>query len=224
MKNSLMKYLMKETLEDHNALEDTDFALALKNRTLKSSKIVELFACYLDIYCALEESIEDCDIDWIKKLWLSTNPRKPALIHDYAMLVEHEGKVDLPLNVLHAKKGFASEILSNTSQRPEALVGHLFVAEGSRLGATKIRMHASAITNRDPEEFHFYRPYPNPPQAWKAFYQKMEGLCPYNDREFVLQGAASHFKRFRTLFDAFSLRQVSKPSVESIDLAAPMSG
>ena len=137
MTATIMRRLRDGTRAWHDALEATPFSLALLDRTLPLDRYVGQLAAYRIILDALETRLAGTDDETVAAVWRADLAKVPLLERDLAFFDMGE----FPTETLDVARQCAAAI---DGQEPVALLGFLYVLEGSTLGALDLSWHVRA--------------------------------------------------------------------------------
>jgi heme oxygenase len=137
MTATIMGRLREETHTWHDALEATSFSLALQERRLPLDRYAGQLAAYRIILDALETRLSATDDEIVAAVWRPDLAKVPLLARD----LEFFGASEFPSETLDVARRCAAAI---NNLEPVALLGFLYVLEGSTLGALDLSRHVRA--------------------------------------------------------------------------------
>lgn len=208
----LMAYLKKATSSIHGRLHDAPFFVALAAGELPLESYVGHLRSLLAMHGVIESVLVDCqdqsvtavwDKGRVKCHWLQQDLQffQPRIVADLKEAVEVTQRV-------------ADYLRLESIRKPIALLGWLYVLEGSTQGALIIRPQITrAFGLVDAEGTRYLQAYGQQTQArWEAFSRRMDALLlTAQTREDILQAANELFGFFDALFSAlYPFRPESK--------------
>lgn len=131
--------LRASTRQHHDALESTGFARALLSRTLPLDRYVGQLAAHRIVLHALEGELSRAADPAVVRVWSPELVKVPLLDQDLNYFAA-SGTAPCPL-ALGPARAFARETERTAASAPRALLGFLYVLEGSTLGAMTLRRH-----------------------------------------------------------------------------------
>jgi heme oxygenase len=190
----IMDRLRAETRDAHDATEAIPFSQAMLERTLPLEAYVGQLAAYRAVHQALDHALASSEDPSTKAVWRDDLAKAPLLDRD----LTHFAHVDLAGCdlALHAAERFAAAIDERAARDPIALLGYLYVLEGSTLGATVLRVHIAAAYGLQGEAgLAYYSPYGNAVMPhWKQFKERMNALLlSVDEQERILAAAREAF-------------------------------
>ncbi|QOV38497.1 biliverdin-producing heme oxygenase [Streptomyces ferrugineus] len=141
----------------HDALESSDFALALRDGTLPLPRYVGQLAAFRDVWEALETELAELShatCPEIARVWSPDFVKVPLLDADLRHFTA-SGAVPAAL-AAEATHAFADEIRRTSAADPPQLLGFLYVLEGSTLGARSLRPLVRAAYGLGAEGVAYY--------------------------------------------------------------------
>lgn len=127
---TLMQRLKATTMEAHKITEGHPLALRLRMGTAAPHEVMALHALYLQLYRALAQRCATTTDPLLTSVWHPTMVRGPELEADLVAIATRFPDDDLLVQVALATAHVPSALPSNDV----ALIGALYVLEGSRLG------------------------------------------------------------------------------------------
>jgi heme oxygenase len=125
----------------HDALETTAFATAMLSGTLPLDRYVGQLAAYREALAALEGELSRATSPSVTHVWSPDLAKLPLIEHDLRHFT-HSG-INPPPQARVAGRAFAEEIRRTAAADPDALLGFLYVMEGSTLGALLLHRYVS---------------------------------------------------------------------------------
>ncbi|KUO20176.1 biliverdin-producing heme oxygenase [Streptomyces dysideae] len=139
----------------HDALETTAFATAMLAGTLPLDRYVAQLAAYRTVLEALEGELSRATHPAPASVW-SPTLAKLSLVDSDLRYFAGRGSAPKPWGTDEAE-AFAQEIRHTAAANPQALLGFLYVLEGSTLGALILRRHVTtAYGLRDTDGVAYY--------------------------------------------------------------------
>jgi len=172
----IMDRLRAETRDAHDATEAIPFSKAMLERTLPLEQYVGQLAAYRVVHRALDHALATSANPAVRSIWRDDLTKAQLLERD----LEHFAGVDLVAcgHALQAAEAFASAIKAKAANDPLALLGYLYVLEGSTLGATVLRVHLAAAYGLEGDGgLAYYSPYGHAVMPhWKQFKERMNAV------------------------------------------------
>lgn len=144
MNTPMMQRLRDETQALHNELEHTQFSLDLVKRKLPLSRYVGQLLAYRVVLGALETQLSSSTDPSTSAVWRAELAKVPLLERDLSFFGDQPARGNSGEKVANK---FAERIHRYTNQDPAALLGILYVMEGSTLGAQYLVKHVRAAFN-----------------------------------------------------------------------------
>jgi heme oxygenase len=206
---AIMDRLKHETRVDHDATEAIPFNAAMVNRALPKERYVSQLAAYAILHETLERALAEADHAAVRAVWRDDLRKLPLLNRDLAFFAgerQHEANGDAHRAALQAAEQYAAEIRALAQSDPVALLGHLYVLEGSTLGGTILRSHIKQAYKLDGEGLAYYSPYGNAVMPhWREFKQRMNAhVTDADEQERVVAAARDSFRRIGGILEALS--------------------
>lgn len=190
----LMARLREETRAAHELTEEIPFSQALLNHTLPLNQYVAQLRALALVHLSLETALSESHNPIIRAVWRPSLAKLPLLDEDLAFFGCELG-LDRPQAVA-AATALADEITHVATSQPIALLGYLYVLEGSTLGGTVLRKHIRAAYDLEGEAgLAYYSVYgrhvmPN----WRQFKARMDAAVPYTcDRDAIVAASRRAF-------------------------------
>ncbi len=196
--SGVMNRLKAETRAAHDATEAIPFSDAMVKEHLPRAAYIGQLAAYRVIHEALEDALRTSSDPAVRAVWTEDLAKAPLLDTDLAYFTAEIPTV--PPAALDAAEAYASAIRDLASSNPPALLGHLYVLEGSTLGATILRMHLANMYDLDLETadgLKYYSPYGNQVMPhWMQFKARMnEAVSEPAQQDAVVNAAKDAFDR-----------------------------
>jgi heme oxygenase len=206
-KNSIMQRLKTETSDLHSHAESR----ALQREIASGEVDRDLFVAYLGqlyfVHRALETALDDNRDTHpaVGTIATADRMRVPDLDCDLAF---HGVKQD-GLSGGEAAYRFAARIADMEASKPVALLGALYVLEGSTNGGRFLARALRKSWNLDGEGLAYFDPYgEEQPQRWAAFRADMDGLTFEADQEeAIIEMAKATFVAISEVSDEVSSRR-----------------
>lgn len=204
MTATIMRRLREETRTWHDALEATSFSLALRERRLPLDRYVGQLAAYRIILDALETRLAATDDETVAAVWRPDLAKVPLLDQDLRFF----GAGELPSETLDVAQRCAAAI---HHLDPVALLGFLYVLEGSTLGALDLSRHVRATYRLTGEDGLAY--YGSGDRdRWAGFSARMNSaLLREPVRERVLAAAGTAYQWIAVTLTTLEPAQVGVP-------------
>lgn len=194
---NVMSRLREETRAEHRAAERQPFARAMMRRELELQPFGEHLWAYRFLYTALIEALEACEGPEVDAVWHHRLDRRPHLDRD----LEHLG-VERPASLGRWEMEVEDEVQALAERGGAALLGALYVLEGSALGAQII---VDRLAGSVPEEaLHYYRGYAEETRAlWAGFCRRMAAtIVAPGDQDDCVHGAERGFALVGSMFES----------------------
>jgi heme oxygenase len=205
MDGPIMARLRAETRDQHAATEAIPFSAAILAGTLPRSSYAGQLAAYLPVHRALESAIKDARHPALASVWLDDMFRTPLLEAD----LDELGATDEDARQARAgAEEMAAWIESLSATDPIAVLGVLYVLEGSTLGGAVLRRHLASAYALTDAGLRYYSPYGTHPKPhWVAFSERMNAaIADDADADRVVAAAAETFTRIGRILSALSAR------------------
>ena len=204
---SLMDRLKAETRAAHNATEAIPFSTAMMAGTLPKSRYVGQLAALAIVHRALEQALSGSEHPTARAVWSSDLAKLPLLNRDLEYFSVE--RLEIPSAAMHAAERFAAAIRETAGRDPAALLGTLYVLEGSTLGATILRKPIADAHGLDLDTAHglaYYTPYGNQVMPhWRQFKQRMnEAVVDIADQQRIVEAAREAFDHIGRILKALS--------------------
>jgi len=200
--------ILADTAPEHTALEATPFMRAVAERRLPRDRYVAMLLGYTRIHRALERALASSSEPSVRALFREEMRKLPLLERDIRFLCG--GSVPelasaLSPEAVRAVEALVRDIEEAAEHEPLALLGYLFVTEGSTLGGIALRRHFGAAYGLTEDGLRFYSAYPEPFAHWRRFKREMEATIVTRDAQAIVAAAAkAAFRRFHAVFAALA--------------------
>jgi len=202
--NSIMQRLKAETRDLHSHAESR----VLQQKIAKGAVDRESFSAYLGqlyhVHRALESALaESADSDpAIGAIATADRMRVPDLERDLAFYEMDRGRFEAG----EAASRFAAQIEETKESNPVALLGALYVLEGSTNGGRFLARALRQSWGLDGDGLAYFDPYgEEQPQRWAAFKRDMDGASFTADQEeTIVEMAKSTFRAIAEVSDEVS--------------------
>lgn len=171
-----MARLRAGTRADHDATEAVPFSSAMVQCRLPRELFIRQLQALAMIHRALERALAVNDDPAVRLVWNDGLAKLPLLKRDLAALEASEPDPDDPAII--AARRCVDDISTTNQSDPIALLGFLYVLEGSTLGATILRKHLTAMYDIDETTgLAYYSPYGNAVMPhWQQFKADMNAI------------------------------------------------
>jgi heme oxygenase len=200
---TLMEELKVATLTAHARLQTAPFFEALAGCQLPLESYVGQLRALLAIHAVLEQAMADCMDDRVRLVWRADMRKLPLLRQDL-LYFEPRTVADLKEAVDVAIQ-ITATLRHQSLETPLALLGWLYVLEGSTLGASVIQpLIARALLLAGDEGMIYLHNYGAAARArWIEFSQRMNSLALQADeRTQIVLAANALFAQLEALFRA----------------------
>lgn len=190
-----MRRLRRETHQDHLHTEDLPFFRALSAAKLAPVSYVGLLRALSVVHEALEQALTDTRDPRLAAVWNEDMRRLPLLDRDLAAF-QRQGLPQTPVAVVRASL-LAQAVRRYAQDEPVALLGYLYVLEGSTLGGQILeRLLARCFALDGPEGLAYVSGYgPATRARWRAFSQRMnDALADPAAQERAIAAASEAFR------------------------------
>lgn len=201
--STLMNRLRTTTAEAHAALERLPYFQALKEKTLPLESYVGHLRGLAVLHAVLEHELARTSDGRLQQVWADGMRRFPQLQADLVHFAA-QGVLDIPAG-LEAARGLAQGILRKAADRPIALLGHLYVLEGSINGAAVLGPLVGGAFGLDPGHGLRYLTWDAEAARarWQGFMQRMDAVpLEVGEREEVLTTATEAFNGLQQMLAA----------------------
>lgn len=169
----LMDRLRTETQDRHRQVEAQPFFNALAAKDLPLESYVGLLRALETVYATLEAAASAATHPAVTAVWQDSMHKLPLLQHDLAYFKQHS-LPEMPIATLHALI-LAQQIRCAASDDAVALLGYLYVFEGSTLGGIVLRSQVEqAFKLKDRSGLAYLSSYDKQITAsWREFSRRM---------------------------------------------------
>lgn len=192
---TLMDRLRRETDEHHRKIEALPFFEALMGETLLIRCYVGLLKSMAVVNGVLESALSHSKHPVLASVWRENMRKLPLLQADLASF-EGEDLSDI-LPVTTRTLEFAARVREWSASQPLALLGCLYVLEGSMLGSKVLRDKVARILvlQRQAGLQYMSKYDSNVTDQWRGFAQRMNAArLNENDTQMIVHGAQSAFE------------------------------
>ncbi|MFB6955799.1 biliverdin-producing heme oxygenase [Streptomyces sp. NPDC056309] len=141
MTATVVERLRASTRAWHDALENTGFATAMVAGTLPLDRYVGQLAAYRVVLDALEGELSRAASPSVDRVWSAELAKLPLIERDLRYFAESD--VEPKPWAAGETAAFAQEIRRTAASAPQALLGFLYVLEGSTLGGLVLRQYVT---------------------------------------------------------------------------------
>ena len=198
-----MQELKAGTFAPHARVQAAPFFAALASCQLPMESYVGQLRALAIIHGTLESALENSTEARVAAVWRPEMRKVPLLQQDLRYF-EPRAVADLKDSVEAALK-ISGNLRLLALETPLALLGWLYVLEGSTLGAEVLRpMFARAFLLAGQEGLAYLHSYgPAVAARWEEFRQRMNALTlSAEERQQIVAAAADFFKQLETIFRA----------------------
>lgn len=202
---TVMERLRDETRPQHDATEQIPFSEAMMQRTLPRERYVGQLAAYERVHRALEDALAGATHPTVQAVWRD-DLRKQHLLENDLTHFESE-RESVSADALTAADAYVQELNRLAAEDEVALLGHLYVLEGSTLGGTILRQHiVAAYDLKNNDGVAYYTPYGNAVMPhWREFKQRMNAaITDPDEKQRVIDAAKDAFTRVGDILRALS--------------------
>jgi heme oxygenase len=203
MATTIMQRLRDETRAQHVATEAIPFSAAILSGTLSRSAYAGQLAAYLPVHRAIENAIADRRHPALARVWTDDMARAPLLEADLDQLGATDDDVRLARPEAEEMAGWI-EGLAGT--QPIAILGVVYVLEGSSLGGALLRGHLARAFGLTDAGLRYYSPYGvGPKPHWTAFSERMNAAVNDGaDADAIVAAAVETFVRIGRILSALT--------------------
>lgn len=209
---TLMEHLKMATAGPHAQLEATPFFVALLAGQLPLESYVGQLRALAMAHSILEPALANCDDVAVASVWREDLRKLPLLQSDLNFF-EARWVADIKEAVEHSLQ-LGEAIRLKSAEESLALLGYLYVLEGSTLGSSVVRSKiAKSFLLRTDGGLAYVSSYgPAVHAHWEEFRQRMNAFSPTQEqREIIVAAAADLFSRLTMIFQAlYPFSQESK--------------
>jgi heme oxygenase len=204
IQSSIMQRLKRETRDLHSHAESR----VLQQKIAKGAVDRTTFSAYLGqlyhVHHALESALADSSDKEpaIGAIATADRMRVPDLDRDLAFYEMDRNEIEAG----HAASSFASQIEKAKDSNPVALLGALYVLEGSTNGGRFLARALRQSWGLDGDGLSYFDPYGDEqPQRWAAFKRDMDGASFAADQqEAIVDMAKTTFRAIAEVSDEVS--------------------
>jgi heme oxygenase (biliverdin-IX-beta and delta-forming) len=203
MSEPIMQRLRAETRVQHVATEAIPFSSAILAGTLSREAYVGQLAAYLPLHRAIEAAVATTHHPAVSAVWTADMRRTPLLVADLAAL----GGAGASAHAARAEgQSMAAWITGLADRDPVAILGVVYVMEGSSLGGAVLRRHLATSFGLTAAGLTYYSPYGRHPKPhWVAFSDRMNrAITDDADADRIVAAAAETFDRIGRVLSALS--------------------
>jgi heme oxygenase (biliverdin-IX-beta and delta-forming) len=199
----IMTRLRVETRAQHEATEAIPFSTAILAGVLPRASYAAQLAALLPVHRALESVIGARLHPSYELVWTDDMLRAPLLEADLDDLGVTEGDARLARPEAAEMAWWIEDL---AARDPVAVLGVLYVLEGSTLGGAVLRRHLASAFGLTDAGLSYYSPYGKHPKPhWMAFSQRMDAAVTDADAaNRVIAAASETFVRIGRILSALS--------------------
>jgi heme oxygenase len=206
---AVMDRLKMESRADHDETEAIPFSKAIVSRTLPKDRYVAQLAAYAVLHEALERALSDSDHPTVRGVWRDDLRKLPLLNRDLAFFAAEQPSSEQNESsraAMQTAQEYAAAVHALAKHDPVALLGHLYVLEGSTLGGTILRSHIRDAYDLDEDGLSYYSPYGNAVMPhWREFKDRMNAyVTDADEQDRVVAAARESFRRIGWILRALS--------------------
>ncbi|MFB7108459.1 biliverdin-producing heme oxygenase [Streptomyces sp. NPDC056291] len=203
MTATVVERLRASTRAWHDALENTGFATAMVARTLPLDRYVGQLAAYRVVLDALEGELSRAASPSIDRVWSADLAKLPLIERDLRYFAESD--VRPKPWAAGERAAFAQEIRHTAASTPQALLGFLYVLEGSTLGGLVLRPYiTTAYRLSDADGTAYYGSGDR--DRWARFTARMnQALSEPEAQGIVITAAHRAYHHIAAMTDALSV-------------------
>lgn len=200
---TVMERLRLETRAAHEATEAIPFSAAMVQRRLPKERFVSHLAAMAVVHESLEAALAASDHPTVRGVWREDLRKLPLLQRDLSYF--NARSLDSHAAQTQAS-AYADHIRTLATEDPVALLGHLYVLEGSTLGATILRGHIKEAYGLDQDGLAYYSPYGNAVMPrWREFKDRMNAFAvDAAEQERIIEAAREAFSHIGRILSALS--------------------
>jgi heme oxygenase len=205
----IMDRLRGETRHAHERTEAVPFSATMLSGRLPVERFVGQLAAYLPIHSTLEAALATSTHRAVRSVWSADLAKAPLLVRDLEAFSARGVRPEI--SGLAASAGFTARIVEQSAACPVALLGMLYVLEGSTLGAAVLRGHLEAAYGAAhgvsaEQGLAYYSPYgASPMPHWKLFKESMNAaIVDPREQAMAIDGANEAFARIGEILAALS--------------------
>ena len=189
--DSVMARLRAETRPAHDRIEAVPFSTAILEERLGRSRFAGQLVCWHRVHTAMESGLSASDDPAVTAVWNAGMARAHLLEAD----MSHHGSPTVHPVADDATTATVDWLTSLGSTDPRALLGCLYVLEGSKMGGTILRKRLQSAYGCEPEHLsYFWSSGVSPMPDFVAFKERMESvLSDRGDQDRVIAAASDLF-------------------------------
>ena len=198
---TLMEELKAETYLPHVHLQEAPFFMALASCQLPLESYVGQLRALSIVHGVLEEALESTNNEAVASVWKSSM-RKLSLLQKDLRSFEPQIVADIKESV-ELTLTIAEHIRLQSMEQPVKLLGHVYVLEGSTLGACVLRpLFARAFLLTGEDGLNYLNSYGQEVQTqWVQYRQRMNALrLSPEERQQIIQAACEFFAQLKAVF------------------------
>lgn len=206
---TMAECIRASTRTRHEELEGTPFCLAMLAGTLPLDRYVDQLAAYRVVLKALEEELSRAAGPCVSSVWSADLVKLPLIDRDLMHFAE-DGV--FPASVAAAQaQAFAREIRSAAASDPLALLGFLYVLEGSTMGGMVLRRYVTeAYRLRGTDGVAYYASGDR--ERWSRFTARLNEALPGPDgQDGVIAAVGRAYHHIIAIAGALSTGLVAAP-------------
>lgn len=203
VQDTFMDDLRESTAQAHAATEEIPFNAAILSRTLPRERFAAQVQHWAALHGAVESAISRQDDEAVTRVWALTGPRA-GLLH--ADLV-HLGQPFECMDAEAVVQQFTGWVESLSDREPIALLGILYVFEGSQLGGTILKKPLAEMYELTGSDgLSYYNVHGSGIRAhWQGFRDAMnQGVVSESDQASVINAANQAFAYVGRLLECLS--------------------
>lgn len=197
-----MDHLKASTRSLHRATEKTDFAQRMARGTLRRAEYIAQLDAFHALLVALEGRLDDAEHRVVAEVWDHVEPRSPH--------------IEIDLSWFGARSpGLSPEVLAAIHQIARApsiaLLGWLYVMEGSSLGAQVLQPRIASALHLQREGMRYYEGHGGDTRRrWSEFCRAMNESVPADAAPTICDAATEAFRHIKSIFEALPSRTPSR--------------
>ncbi|MEM1348287.1 MAG: biliverdin-producing heme oxygenase [Myxococcota bacterium] len=202
----IMARLKRETRGPHERVEALAFSQAVIEERLPLELYVAQLHAYAVLHSTLDHLVATCSDPVVAAIWRDDLDKTSLLARDLEFL-DPRSELALP-NVQRSAAAYAEHLDDVARLSPRALLGHLYVMEGSTLGSMVLRKHLSRGLALPDEALHYFTCYGRDTMPhWRAFCARMNAhITSLLDQREAIDAANAAFEAIGDILSALSTR------------------
>jgi heme oxygenase len=197
--SDLHSQLRAETAGSHKRLESLPFYSALQAGQLSRQSLITFVRCLAIIHAVLEHEFLTTTNATIRGFWDPKFKKLSFLMQD----LKEISCEDLPdiVPATQAALQLADRIILDQSSSPLALIGYLYVLEGSQNGGRHLKVAFAKVLDLDPKQLTYFGHYGDrTAEVWLTFTQRLNALAlTAPEEKAVAAGASVAFEMFEKI-------------------------